>query len=385
MEERHILIGYLDPGAAGTGGDTLVSGTLPAGWTVNGTVNGEMTVPPDTWQHWRVLLADRDAKTKDVTIGANCEVKLLARDGVWRTSAPKDLPARTVNLTGASRADLAVRCSADSDIKVGNTTVATVLVAGSANNPSAHPYDADGVSIWSAARPDYLRDLRNETNVNTERISMGARTVNGTKFDINTPSLTLNADAVQEWNIKGAVNHPFHLHIYHFQALSGCGGDFEEGEYYDTLAGSCSVRFDLNAATSSPYEGRTIMHCHILEHEDQGAMTWMNVIGGTPPPTFPADLGYSDYYALSAEPPSAPTAPSNLAATAASSLAIDLTWSDNSSDETSFNIERSSDGTTFSPLDSVGAGVVSYSDTGLNANTTYWYRVNAENAAGASA
>ncbi|MDX1614848.1 MAG: multicopper oxidase family protein [Candidatus Promineifilaceae bacterium] len=302
MEERHILIGYLDPGAAGTGGDTLVSGTLPAGWTVNGTVDSVLTVPPNTWQHWRVLLADRDAKTKDVTVGANCEVKLMARDGVWRTSAPKGLPDGTVNLTGASRADLAVRCSADSAIRVDNEIVANIVVSGT-EDPGPHPYAEDGSSTWSAARPAYLRDLRNETSVNTEKITMGARTVNGDKFDVDTPSFTLTADAVQEWSIKGAANHPFHLHVYHFQAQSGCGGDFEEGEYYDTLAGNCAVRFDLNAATSSPYEGRTIMHCHILAHEDEGAMTWMDVVGGTPPPSFPDGLGYSAYYPLSGDPP----------------------------------------------------------------------------------
>jgi FtsP/CotA-like multicopper oxidase with cupredoxin domain len=381
MEERHILIGYLDPNAAGTGGDTLVSGTFQPGWTVNGKVNGDLVIPPDTWQHWRVLLADRDARTKDVTVGANCEVKLLARDGVWRTSAPKDLPTGTVNLTGASRADLAVRCSADSDIKEGNETVANILVAGT-SDPGPHPYAADGVSMWSAYRPAYLRDLRNETGVNNEKISMGARTVNGSKFDVNTPTFTLNADAVQEWSIKGAVNHPFHLHVYHFQALSGCGGDFEEGEYYDTMAGNCSVRFDLNAATSSPYEGRTIMHCHILAHEDEGAMTWMDVVGGGTPPAFPGGQGYSAYYALTANPPAAP---SGLSAAAVSSSVIDLSWLDNSNDETGFNIERSLDGTNFSPLTSVGANVVGYSDTGLSPDTTYWYRVNAENSSGTSA
>ena len=384
MEEQHILIGYLDTGAAGTGGDALVSGTLPAGWTVNGTVGGELTVPPDTWQHWRVLLADRDARTKDVTIGSNCEVKLLARDGVWRTTAPKDLPTRTVNLTGASRADLAVRCSASSEIAVANDTVASIVVAGTADS-GPHPYadggTAEGGDPWSAARPDYLRDLLNEPSVHNEKITMGARTVNGSKFDVDTPIFTLNADAVQEWSLKGANNHPFHLHVYHFQAMAGCGGDFEEGEYYDTMASNCSVRFDLNAATSSPYEGRTIMHCHILAHEDEGAMTWMDVVGGTPPPAFPTGLGYAEYYPLAAMPPAAP---SDLTATAVSSSAIDLTWVDNADNETSFNIERSTDGSTFSPLTSVGADVVSYSDTGLNAGTTYWYRVNAENADGTS-
>ena len=142
------------------------------------------------------------------------------------------------------------------------------------------------------------------------------------------------------------------------------------------------MRFDLNAATSSPYEGRTIMHCHILAHEDEGAMTWMDVVGGAPPPTFPAGHGYSPYYSLSAN---SPAAPSGLAASAVSSSAIALSWTDNSTNEQSFNIERSQDGSNFTPLASVGAGIVSYTDTELNPATTYWYRVNAENSAGTSA
>ncbi len=381
MEERHILIGYLDTNAAGTGGDTLVSGTLPAGWTVNGKVGGQLSIPPNTWQHWRVLLADSDARTKDVIIGAGCETKLLARDGVWRTRAPKDLPTNGINLTGASRADLAVRCWSNSEINVDNETVANIVVSGTID-PGPHPYAADRTSMWSAARPTYLRDLRSETDVNSEKISMGARTVNGSKFDVNTPTFTLNADAVQAWSVKGAVNHPFHLHVYHFQAQAGCGGDFEEGEYYDTLAGNCSVRFDLNVVTSSPYKGMAIMHCHILTHEDEGAMTWMNVVGGTPPPAFPAGPGYSEYYALTSNPPAAP---SGLSATSQSSSAIDLVWVDNSEDETSFNIERSLDGSGFSPLATVGTNQVSYTDTGLSPGTTYWYRVNAENVTGLSA
>ena len=44
------------------------------------------------------------------------------------------------------------------------------------------------------------------------------------------------------------------------------------------------------------------MHCHILAHEDLGAMGWMDVIGGTPPPTFPVngDINrpYSAYYQI---------------------------------------------------------------------------------------
>ena len=386
MEERQLLIAYLDTGAAGTGGDTLVSGTLPAGWTVNGTVNGDICMPPDTWQHWRVLLADADARSKDVTVGAGCEVKLLARDGVWRTSAPKDLPTRSVNITGASRADLAVRCSANSDITVDNGVVANILVAG-ASDPGPHPYAADGVSMWSSFRPDYLRDLRNETVVNSENVSMGARTLNGSKFDHTTPTFTLPADAVQEWSISGAVNHPFHLHVYHVQAQNGCGGDFEVGEYYDTVATSCDVRFDLNDLTSSPYAGKTIMHCHILGHEDRGAMGWMDVIGGDGPPLFPGEPGatpYSEYYSLGGGV-NPPAAPSNLSASNPTSSTIDLAWMDNSNNEDGFDIERSPDGVNFNYIASVGADSTTYTDMNLSSETTYWYRVLAFNIGGDSA
>jgi FtsP/CotA-like multicopper oxidase with cupredoxin domain len=300
MTERHLIAAFLDPSVAGTGGDTLITGTLSPTWTLNGTVTGNLCLPPNTWQHWRLLLADRDARTKTVTVGAGCEVALMARDGVWRTEVPKVLTTNSLNLTGASRADLAVRCSADSFVNVGSTRVANVFVDGTAD-PLPHPWAADGSSTWFSQRPDYLRDLRGETPANTETINMGARTINGAKFDHDVPTFTLPASGVEEWTLKGALNHPFHLHVYHVQIQGACG-EFEDGEYYDTVAQNCKIRFDLSPATSTVYDGRTTMHCHILEHEDQGAMGWADVVGGLAPPTYPADgdlpAPYSDYYPL---------------------------------------------------------------------------------------
>jgi titin len=64
---------------------------------------------------------------------------------------------------------------------------------------------------------------------------------------------------------------------------------------------------------------------------------------------------------------------------------IDLGWTDNSDNENSFKIERSTDGVNFSQIDTVGADVTTYNDTTVAESTTYWYRVRASNADGDSA
>ena len=86
-----------------------------------------------------------------------------------------------------------------------------------------------------------------------------------------------------------------------------------------------------------------------------------------------------------AVPASPPTAPTNLIAAAASSSQINLSWTDNSNNETGFEVRRSSDGTTFTEIATVGANVTTYADSGLAASTKYYYRVRAYNSAGNSA
>ncbi len=73
-------------------------------------------------------------------------------------------------------------------------------------------------------------------------------------------------------------------------------------------------------------------------------------------------------------------APSSLSATATSSSQIALNWTDNDGGSaTSYNIDRSTDDLSFSQIATVGAGVSSYSNTGLVASTTYYYEVQAFN------
>ena len=82
---------------------------------------------------------------------------------------------------------------------------------------------------------------------------------------------------------------------------------------------------------------------------------------------------------------SAPEAPGDLTATTESGSQIDLSWADNSFDESGFKIERKRESEeTYIEIDDVDANGTSYSDTGLEPATTYSYRVRAYNGHGDS-
>jgi hypothetical protein len=82
----------------------------------------------------------------------------------------------------------------------------------------------------------------------------------------------------------------------------------------------------------------------------------------------------------------APAAPTNLSASTNGSQ-IALSWTDASSNETSFRVERAtSSGAPFAEISGTSRDSTTYADsTGLSCNTTYYYRVRSRNASGDSA
>jgi hypothetical protein len=78
-----------------------------------------------------------------------------------------------------------------------------------------------------------------------------------------------------------------------------------------------------------------------------------------------------------------PTAPSNLAATAGNQ-SVSLTWTDNSTNESGFKIQRSTDNSSWSTIQTTAADATSYNDTGLTGFQIYYYRIAGTNAGGDS-
>jgi FtsP/CotA-like multicopper oxidase with cupredoxin domain len=106
--------------------------------------------------------------------------------------------------------------------------------------------------------------------------------VNGMPFDMNCPFKTANGTnwdfgQLNQWILRNTKSHPFHLHLYHQQIVGGCGDAHVDGEYFDTIAATdgseCLVRF-----VTRTHAARVMMHCHVLAHEDAGAMGWIHVV-----------------------------------------------------------------------------------------------------------
>jgi len=96
-------------------------------------------------------------------------------------------------------------------------------------------------------------------------------------------------------------------------------------------------------------------------------------------------VGYGASTIVRGSMPHYPLAPSGLKAMGVTTSRIDLSWTDNSSNESGFHIERSPNGSSsWLQVGTVGANVEAWSNTGLPLATTYYYRVQSFNSTDSS-
>lgn len=122
--------------------------------------------------------------------------------------------------------------------------------------------------------------------------------------------------------------------------------------------------------------------------ETAGTYTWLARTGiVNPDGSERAAMTWLKGYLSGAVAPTPPAAPSGLVASVASTTQINLSWSDNATNETAYKVERatSASGPWTEIAGNLAANTTSYGVTGLTASTTYYFRVRASNASGDSA
>jgi len=85
----------------------------------------------------------------------------------------------------------------------------------------------------------------------------------------------IRIDSAEQWKVSaGGQNHPFHIHVNAFQVLKRIdpsGAITSMNVWRDTLFLEEGHSYIIRSRFAD-FLGKTVIHCHFLDHEDQGMM-----------------------------------------------------------------------------------------------------------------
>ncbi|WP_167737401.1 multicopper oxidase family protein [Sphingomonas parva] len=102
--------------------------------------------------------------------------------------------------------------------------------------------------------------------------------INNMQYEEDAVPIVVNRDDVEEWHLVvegphhgGTEGHPFHIHVVSFEVISIGGVPQPPGTIQDTIwvqeRSEVVVRMRFKE-----WLGKSVVHCHILPHEDTGMM-----------------------------------------------------------------------------------------------------------------
>ncbi len=255
---------------------------------VNGQLRPLLTARPGERQRWRVVNACA-ARYLRLRLDGQ-QLQLVGMDS---GHYPRPLEVTEVSLAPGNRADLLVTTtSGTSELQALPVDRGRMMgMGGSSSEDTAQVLAQLTVSGAGATSLPPLpsraasRDLR-AAEVATRRTlvfanGMGAGmgmggmrfTIDGREFDPNRVDQSVRLGTVEEWTITSTseMDHPMHLHVWPMQVIQQQGQPVELPTWRDVVnipaRGSVTVRVAFD-----DFAGRTVYHCHILDHEDLGMM-----------------------------------------------------------------------------------------------------------------
>ena len=268
---------------------------------VNGQVNPGLTAKPGERERWRVINACTSRYVKLRLDGQKLE--LLGKDS-GRFRIPE--PVEEVFLTPGNRADLLVTASAGTSIlrtlSADRGSAGAMMGSRSSTDENLATLTVAGASaaaVPAVPRQPAPRDLRavSLSGRRTLTLAMGGGgmggsgmggmgtgsgmmgfTIDGKSFDPARVDTAVAAGAIEEWTVRNTspMDHPFHLHVWPMQIIEQSGRKTATPLWQDVVnvPARSSVRVRI---AFDDFTGKTVYHCHILDHEDRGMMGLIEV------------------------------------------------------------------------------------------------------------
>ncbi|MFD0405910.1 multicopper oxidase family protein [Kitasatospora sp. NPDC127116] len=294
-----------------TSGDALAA--VPPTFTVNGAVNPTLALRPGEVQRWRLVAATAfTTLSLQVTSGERkLTMHQISMDGV---TFPAPVAAETVSLAVGNRADVLVRGgeAGTYELRAKGVPVPlmTIEVAGEAVRPpmelpttlpQGKPFldekdlaDPGGdrevvfhvdAKVFDPPFPNAYRVLGSHPTPAADPGGDLTRDPAYGLFDPEFVNHTLELGTVERWTLHTddsmpAFHHPFHLHTNHVLVTHRNGRRLDPPVWQDTvdlLGGKPGDTVTL-LVKYEDFTGRTVLHCHQLQHEDLGMMQLVDYV-----------------------------------------------------------------------------------------------------------
>lgn len=264
---------------------------------VNGQVNPTLSARPGERERWRVVNACVSRYLR-LQLGGQ-RMQLLGIDS-GRSAHPAVV--EEIVLAPGNRADLLVTMvdgtailetqpydRGDAGLMMGGSgQPRSGTAAGRAQLATVNVAGEEATEVSAIPIQTALRDLRNLAVTARRDITfamgmdgmmmrsgaMMSFTINGQEFDGERVDITVSAGSIEEWTLRNtsSMDHPMHLHVWPMQVVGENGAAQDAAVLWRDVVnvparGEVRVRIAFDN-----FKGRSVYHCHILDHEDNGMM-----------------------------------------------------------------------------------------------------------------
>ncbi|MEY9966971.1 suppressor of ftsI [Streptacidiphilus sp. MAP12-16] len=260
---------------------------------VNGQLRPVLSMRPGETQLWRLVNAGADIFYQPHLDGYHFTV--IGEDG---TPVAKVTTPDTLLLPPGKRYDVLVtadtrsgrtwlRTNAYSNGPQGDSYPQVNLLQLKVTGRPEHPLPAVAGAIPTAPADLSRAPVAQHRTVNLSENDAGTSFyINGRQFSMDSSVFATPArlGTVEQWTIvnHSGEDHPFHLHTNAFQVMSVNGATLPYTHRQDTVPVPHAVngvpgQVVLRVAFTD-YTGHWMFHCHIGAHEDNGMMSYINVV-----------------------------------------------------------------------------------------------------------